>query len=79
MVRRRTFQRPRRGQQFAVEDDVLPAVGGDQLQGGVQVLCLGGEHCAAFVAVAVGGRPGDPEAGAQQCQVFLLAEPDEYE
>ena len=66
-------------EQFAVEDDVRPAVGGGALERGVQILCLGGEYRHAFVAVAVRGRPRDPETGAQQRQILVLTKPDEYE
>ena len=66
-------------EQFAVEDDVRPAVGGDALQCGVQVDGLGGECRDAFVAVSVRGGPGDPESSTEQSQVLGFAEPDENE
>ena len=75
----RRFGHPVAVEQLAVENDVGPAFGGDPAECGLQVLCLGGQDRDAFVAVAVGGGPGDADTGARQLYVFVFAEPDEYE
>ena len=72
-----SFGDPVAVEEFAVEDDERPPVGGGALQRLMQVGPASGQDRDAVGEVAVGSRPGDAEPGAQQCRILLLTEPDQ--
>jgi hypothetical protein len=70
---------PVAGHHGAVQDDEGPALVLDPFQRLGQVGGLRGEHLHAFGLVAVGGRAGQSEPGAQQGDGVLLTKLREHE